>query len=118
MSTLIDRLQNNHSDMYNRATTNVELRSIEHVSDDLFKLNKLGYDATFYAVDPDVDYEPFQTDDVDLSGRYTIDEDTDLEQGFWVTAKLKSKAKADAGKFAFVKAKDLVDSPNIASWEK
>ena len=81
-------------------------------------LNKLGYDATFYAVDPDVDYEPFQTDDVAFSGRYTIDEDTDLEQGFWVTAKLKSKAKADAGKYAFVKAKDLVDSPNIASWEK
>ncbi len=81
-------------------------------------LNKLGYDATFYVVDPDVDYEPFQTDDVDFSGRYTIDEDTDLEQGFWVTAKLKSKAKADAGKYAFVKAKDLVDSPNIASWEK
>ena len=43
MSTLIDRLQNNHSDMYNRATTNVELRSIEHVSDDLFKLNKPTY---------------------------------------------------------------------------
>ena len=82
-------------------------------------LNKLGYDATFYAVDPDVDYEPFQTDDVDISGRYTIDENTDLEQGFWVTAKLKSNAGA---KYAFdlnrLTAKDLADSPNIASWEK
>ena len=40
MSTLIKTLQDNHSDMYNRATTNVELRSIEHVSADFFKLNK------------------------------------------------------------------------------
>ena len=58
-------------------------------------LTKLGYDATFYAVDPDVEYEPFQTDDVDFSGKYTIDEDTDLDQGFWVTAKLNNSLKTE-----------------------
>jgi len=40
MSTLIQTLKDNHSDMYNRATTEVELRGIEHVSADFFKLNK------------------------------------------------------------------------------
>ena len=40
MSTLIKTLKDNHSDMYNRATTEVELRGIEHVSADFFKLNK------------------------------------------------------------------------------
>ena len=43
MSTLIQTLQDNHSDMYDRATTQVELRSIEHVSADFFKLNKPTY---------------------------------------------------------------------------
>ena len=41
MSTLIQTLQDNHSDMYDRATTDVELQNIEYVSDPvLFKLNK------------------------------------------------------------------------------
>ena len=41
MSTLIKTLKDNHSDMYDRATTDVELQNIEYVSDPvLFKLNK------------------------------------------------------------------------------
>ena len=41
MSTLIQTLQNNHSDMYDRATTKVDLQHIHYVSDPvLFKLNK------------------------------------------------------------------------------
>ncbi len=44
MSTLIQTLQDNHSDMYKRATTNVELQNIQYVSDPvLFKLNKPTY---------------------------------------------------------------------------
>ena len=44
MSTLIQTLQDNHSDMYDRATTDVELQNIEYVSDPvLFKLNKPTY---------------------------------------------------------------------------
>ena len=41
MSTLIQTLQNNHSDMYDKATTEVDLQQIHYVSDPvLFKLNK------------------------------------------------------------------------------
>ena len=41
MSTLIQTLQNNHSDMYNRATTEVDLQHIHYVSDPIvLKLNK------------------------------------------------------------------------------
>jgi len=41
MSTLIQTLKDNHSDMYNRATTEVDLQQIHYVSDPvLFKLNK------------------------------------------------------------------------------
>ena len=41
MSTLIKTLKDNHTDMYDRATTDVELQNIEYVSDPvLFKLNK------------------------------------------------------------------------------
>ena len=44
MSTLIQTLQDNHSDMYNRAIANVELQNIQYVSDPvLFKLNKPTY---------------------------------------------------------------------------
>ena len=41
MSTLIKTLKDNHSDMYDRATTEVDLQQIHYVSDPvLFKLNK------------------------------------------------------------------------------
>ncbi len=41
MSTLIKTLKDNHTDMYDRATTDVELKNIKYVSDPvLFKLNK------------------------------------------------------------------------------
>jgi len=41
MSTLIQTLKDNHSDMYSRATTEVDLQHIHYVSDPvLFKLNK------------------------------------------------------------------------------
>ena len=41
MSTLIKTLKDNHSDMYDRATTQVDLQHIHYVSDPvLFKLNK------------------------------------------------------------------------------
>jgi len=41
MSTLIQTLKDNHSDMYDRATTEVDLQHIHYVSDPvLFKLNK------------------------------------------------------------------------------
>ena len=40
MSTLIQTLKNNHSQMYDRATTNVELRNIEHVGYDFHRLQK------------------------------------------------------------------------------
>ena len=44
MSTLIQTLKDNHSDMYNRAISNVELQNIQYVSDPvLFKLNKPTY---------------------------------------------------------------------------
>lgn len=44
MSTLIKTLKDNHTDMYDRATTDVELQNIEYVSDPvLFKLNKPTY---------------------------------------------------------------------------
>jgi len=41
MSTLLETLKDNHSDMYDRATTEVDLQHIHYVSDPvLFKLNK------------------------------------------------------------------------------
>ena len=41
MSTLIETLKDNHTDMYDRATTEVDLQHIHYVSDPvLFKLNK------------------------------------------------------------------------------
>ena len=41
MSTLIKTLKDNHTDMYDKATTDVELKNIKYVSDPvLFKLNK------------------------------------------------------------------------------
>ena len=44
MSTLIKTLKDNHTSMYDRATTEVELQNIEYVSDPvLFKLNKPTY---------------------------------------------------------------------------
>ena len=44
MSTLIKTLKDNHTSMYDKATTEVELQNIEYVSDPvLFKLNKPTY---------------------------------------------------------------------------